>query len=123
MSTPTVEHTVSSGNVFADLGLREADDLLAKAALVHQIASIARHRHLTQAETASLLGTTQPKVSDLFVGKLGGFSMERLIRYLNALDRDVKIVVAPKPRNSTRARLEVVGQSRTLRSGQAACSG
>ena len=110
MSTPTPEHIVSSGNVFADLGLPESDDLLAKAALVHQIASIARHRHLTQVETAGLLGTTQPKVSDLFAGKLAGFSMERLIRFLNALDRDVTIVVATKSRGSKRGRLEVVGQ-------------
>ena len=109
MSAPITEHTVSSGNVFEDLGLPQADDLLAKAALVHQIASIARHRHLTQAETAVLLGTTQPKVSDLFAGKLDGFSMERLIRFLNALDRDVRIVVTSKPRNRSRARLVVVG--------------
>ena len=105
------DYTVSSGNVFEDLGLPESDELMAKAALVHSIASIARHRHLTQEETARILGTTQPKVSDLFKGKLSGFSMERLIRFLNALDRDVEIVVCPKPRSRKHAHLRVSGQN------------
>ena len=103
------EHTVSGGNVFDDLRLPESDELLAKAALAHQIASIAIHRHLTQTETARLLNTTQPKVSDLFAGKLAGFSMERLIRFLNALDRDVRIVVSPKPRSRSHATVQVSG--------------
>lgn len=105
------DYTVSSGNVFEDLGLPDSDGLLAKAALAHTIASIAGHRHLTQAETARILGTTQPKVSDLFKGKLVGFSMERLIRFLNALDRDVEIVVCPKPRSRKQAVLRVTGQN------------
>jgi len=93
------EHTRSSGNVFADLELSASDELAAKAALAAHIASIATHRHLTQQQTARLLGTTQPRVSELFAGKLAGFSMERLIRFLNALDRDVRIVVSRKPRS------------------------
>ena len=101
------DYEVSSGNVFADLGLPDSDELLAKAALVHQIASIASHRHLTQSQTADILGTTQPKVSDLFAGKLAGFSMERLMRFLNALDRDVRIVVSPKPRSRSKATMSV----------------
>jgi predicted XRE-type DNA-binding protein len=108
-------HTVGSGNVFADLGLPESDELLAKAALAHQIASIANHRHLTQTETASVLGTTQPKVSDLFAGRLAGFSMERLIRFLNALDHDVHIVVSLKPKSREHATLKVTGK--TFRTG------
>jgi len=100
-------YEVSSGNVFADLGLPDSDELLAKAALVHQILSIASHRHLTQSQTAAILGTTQPKVSDLFAGKLAGFSMERLMRFLNALDRDVRIVVSPKPRSRKKATVSV----------------
>ncbi|PIU92141.1 MAG: transcriptional regulator [Armatimonadetes bacterium CG_4_10_14_3_um_filter_66_18] len=103
------DHEVSSGNVFADLGLPDSEELLAKAALVREIASIATHRHLTQAETARLLGTTQPKVSDLLAGKLAGFSLERLIRFLNALDRDVQIVVTPKPRSRRQATTRVTG--------------
>ena len=102
-----IDHEISSGNVFADLELTASDELLAKAELARQIASIAAHRHLTQAETARVLGTTQPKVSDLFAGKLAGFSMERLMRFLNLLDRDVRIVVLPKPRNRERATTSV----------------
>lgn len=110
-------HTPSSGNVFADLELPDSAGLMAKAALAHRIASIARHRHLTQTEAARVLGTTQPKVSDLFAGRLGGFSMERLIRFLNALDRDVEIVVSPKPRRRPHATVKVTGP-KALTSGK-----
>jgi predicted XRE-type DNA-binding protein len=99
--------TNSSGNVFADLGLPNPEELLAKAELVRQIRTVANERGLTQDETAELLGTTQPKVSDLFRGKLSGFSMERLIRFLKALDRDVEIVVREKPRSRKNARVRV----------------
>jgi len=114
MSTNERDYAVGSGNVFADLGLPQAEELQAKAALAHQIASIARGRHLTQAATADILGTTQPKVSDLFAGRLSGFSMERLIRFLNAFDRDVQIVVSPKPRSRDRATIGVTGKLTTL---------
>jgi predicted XRE-type DNA-binding protein len=123
MSTDAPEYTRSSGNVFADLGLPESDELLAKAALANQIASIVGHRHLTQVETARALGTGQPKVSELLAGKLDGFSMERLIRYLNALGRDVQIVVTPKPRSRDRATVRVIGRSRSRRAGDAARAG
>ena len=123
MGAKTPEHTVSGGNVFADLGLPDAEELQAKAALANQIASIVTHRHLTQVETAGILGTGQPKVSELLAGRLEGFSMERLIRYLNALDRDVQIVVSPKPRTRARATLRVTGKSRSSRACDVACSG
>jgi predicted XRE-type DNA-binding protein len=93
----------STGNVFADLGLPEADQLLAKAELVRTIRVLIERRSLTQTDAARLLGTTQPKVSDLFRGRLDGFSMERLYRFLNALGQDVQIVVRPKPRTRDRA--------------------
>jgi predicted XRE-type DNA-binding protein len=114
---------MSSGNVFADLGLPKADELQAKAALASQIASIVGHRHLTQVETARILGTGQPKVSELLAGRLDGFSIERLIRYLNALDRDVQIDVSPKPRSRAHATLKVTGKSRSARSTDVACTG
>ena len=93
----------SSENVFADLGLPDADELLAKAELARTIRRLIDRRGLIQAEAARLLGTTQPKVSDLFRGRLDGFSMERLYRFLNALGQDVRIVVRPKPRSRRRA--------------------
>ncbi|MFA5844015.1 MAG: helix-turn-helix transcriptional regulator [Coriobacteriia bacterium] len=123
MSANAPEHTMSSGNVFADLGLPKADELQAKAALASQIASIVSHRHLTQAEAARILGTGQPKISDLLAGRLDGFSMERLIRYLNALDRDVQIVVSPKPRGRAHASFKVTGKSRSAHITDVACTG
>lgn len=119
----THEHTVSSGNVFSDLGLPQSDELLAKAELVNQIASIVTHRHLTQEAAAKVLGTGQPKISELLAGKLDGFSIERLIRFLNALDRDVHIVVTPKPRSRESATLTVTGRSRPARVTDIACGG
>jgi len=102
---------MSCGNVFEDLGLPASEELLAKAELARQLASIISHRQLSQQDAAKLLGTTQPKVSDLLHGKLAGFSIERLIRFLNALDRDVKIVVSPKTKTHVRGQLWVAGVS------------
>jgi predicted XRE-type DNA-binding protein len=88
--------TKGSGNVFRDLGLADADLLQAKADLVHQISTIIEERGLTQVQAAEVLGVTQPKISALLHGRLEGFSMDRLVRFLNALDQDVKISVRPK---------------------------
>jgi predicted XRE-type DNA-binding protein len=85
----------SSGNVFADLGLANADELLLKAELVRQISNLIDVKTLTQTEAAKLLGIDQPKVSALLNGKLSGFSTERLFRFLNALGSDVEIRVIP----------------------------
>ncbi|HWK88569.1 MAG TPA: helix-turn-helix transcriptional regulator [Longimicrobium sp.] len=92
-----------SGNIFADLGLANAEELLAKAKLVSQIAQAIEQRGLTQAAAAELLGTQQPVVSDLVRGRLEKFSMERLFAFLNRLGHDVEIAVRPKPRGRARA--------------------
>src|SRR5262249_21017173 len=84
-----------SGNVFADLGLKTPEELLAKAELVQRIGEILAERKLTQTRAAALLGIDQPKVSALMRGKLDGFSLDRLFRFLNALGRDVDIVIRP----------------------------
>src|ERR1700674_1863982 len=88
--------TKGSGNVFRDLGLHDADVLQAKADLVHQISALIEERGLTQMQAAEVLRVTQPKISALLRGRLDGFSMDRLVRFLNALDQDVKISVRPK---------------------------
>ena len=97
----------SSGNVFADLELPDAEEMQAKAELARQILSIITKRHLTQAMAAEILGIDQPKVSALMRGRLRGFSMERLFHFLNALGRDVQIVVKAKPRSRQQAHLRV----------------
>ena len=96
-----------SENVFADLGFPDAEELLAKACLAGAISDIIKGRHLTQKVAAEVLGTTQPKVSNLVNGKLEGFSLERLARFLNSLDRDVEIVVTRRPRSRKRSRIVV----------------
>lgn len=96
----------SSGNVFADLSLENANELLVKAELVRRISSIITAQQMTQIEAAKALGIDQPKISALINGKLAGFSTERLFRFLNALGRDVEIVV--KPKSHTQAQTRVV---------------
>lgn len=97
-----------SGNVFADLGLPNADELLIKAELVHQISELILERKLTQIEAAELLGIDQPKVSALVRGKLSGFSTERLFRFLNALGSNVEIRIIPKSQSNIQAQTRVV---------------
>jgi predicted XRE-type DNA-binding protein len=107
ISADEIEYEESSGNVFEDLGLPDADELLLKAGLARQITLALEARGLTQAEAARVLGTQQPKVSRLVRGVLAGFSLERLIRYLNALGRDVEIVVHERPRSQGSATVTI----------------
>ena len=86
----------SSGNVFADLELPDADAALAKAELARRVGAILSARKLTQAQAAAVLGIDQPKVSALIRGRLEGFSTDRLFRFLNALGQDVEIAVRPR---------------------------
>jgi predicted XRE-type DNA-binding protein len=86
-----------SGNVFADLGLPNADQELMKARLTLQIARIIKDRGLTQVEAAKILGIQQPHVSALTRNRAGNFSIGRLIDFLTALGQDVEITVKPAP--------------------------
>lgn len=88
--------TASTGNVFADIEVPEPEEALAKADLAIRICEIVAERGLTQRQAARVLAIDQPKVSALMRGRLEGFSLSRLFRFLNALDRDVEIVIKPK---------------------------
>lgn len=90
-SETTVER--SRGNVFADLGLPDADAHVMKAGLVTRIDAIIRDRGMTQAEAGLVLGLSQPDVSRLLRGDFREYSLERLLRLLTALGRDVEIVI------------------------------
>jgi predicted XRE-type DNA-binding protein len=90
-----VQVTESSGNVFADLGLANADQELIKARLTLQIYQIIQKRRLTQTEAAKILGISQPHVSALARNRGNSFSVGRLIEFLTALGQDVKITVTP----------------------------
>ena len=101
------DYTVSSGNIFADLGLPNPEEALAKAELAHKIGMLVRDRRLTQVQAAKLLGVDQPKISALLRGQLSGFSLERLIRFLILLGQDIKITVQACPRSRARASVRV----------------
>lgn len=97
-----------SGNVFADLGYADAEERQTKLRLAHALNRIIETRRLNQAEAAERLGVNQPKVSALANYKLDGFSVERLMTFLIALDRDIEIVIRKKPRSREAARISVI---------------
>jgi predicted XRE-type DNA-binding protein len=91
-----VDFEVSSGNVFADLGLPNAEELGTKLRLCVALNRILERGKMTQAEAARVLGVNQPKVSALKGYKLGGFSVERLMHFVTALEHDVVIEIRPR---------------------------
>jgi predicted XRE-type DNA-binding protein len=97
-----------TSNVFADLGYPDAEERQTKLRLAYAINQIVKERQLTQASAAKALGVNQPKVSSLLNYKLNGFSVERLMTFLTALDRDIEIVIKKKPRSRMTARISVV---------------
>jgi phage-related protein len=103
-----VKVTKSSGNVFADLGLPNADEHLVKAEIVLGIADRVKTRGLTQAQVAKLIGLAQPDVSKLLRGNFAGYSFERLFGFLRALGNDVEIkVIATKKQKEGHLHLEM----------------
>jgi predicted XRE-type DNA-binding protein len=100
--------TRGTGNVFADLGFPDAAERQAKLRLAHALNQVVEGRKLSQGEAAKVLGVTQPKVSALRHYKLAGFSVERLMNLLTALDQDIEIVIRRKPRSRRVARISVV---------------
>lgn len=100
--------TRGTGNVFADLGYVDAEERQTRLRLAHAVNGVIARRRLTQAAAATKLGVNQPKVSALANYKLDGFSVERLMTFLTALDRDVEIVIKTRPRSRTVGRISVV---------------
>lgn len=96
-----------SGNVFADLGFADAEIHAIKAELVRRIAELIKHERLTQAEAAERIGISQPDVSKMLKGQFRPFSVERLLRFLNALGQDVEISVKASGRRRARGKLSV----------------
>lgn len=110
-SIEEIECEASSGNVFADLGLENPEEELTKAKLVWEIEQIIKKRKLTQVAAAKAMGINQPKVSALIRRKLEGFSVERLIHFLNMLGQDIDIIVRQKPRSRKQAIISVYHDS------------
>ncbi len=100
--------TASSGNVFADIGLPNAEELGTKLRLCVVINKILAERKLTQSEAAEVLGINQPKISALKGYKLEGFSVERLMHFATALEHDVVIEIRPRRKAKGAARVMVV---------------
>lgn len=94
--------TVSSGNVFADLGLANPEEELLKAKLVREIRGIIKRRKLTLAKAAVLLGLKRSDVSALVTGRVGKFSIDRLVRCLARLDYEVEVVMRDKQHKTFR---------------------
>lgn len=104
MSTEPKEHvgpvTNGTGSVFADLGLPSDEEALIKVAIALAITQTIKKRGLSQSEAAVIAGTDQPKMSAILRGRLSQFKIDRLLRYLLALGRDIEIRVASKVRSN-----------------------
>ncbi|MBE0440432.1 MAG: XRE family transcriptional regulator [Gammaproteobacteria bacterium] len=85
----------STGNVYADLGMDDADEMIVKAQLATKIGEIINSRKLSQQQAAEVLGITQPKVSKMLRGQFRGISESKMLDCLARLGRDVQIVVGP----------------------------
>ena len=94
----TIHVEMGTDNIFADIGLPNPEEHLLKAQLVVKITDIMKQRKLKQREAAEIFGITQPDVSKMLRGHFQQFSVERLMRFLVALDQDVEIVVRPRKR-------------------------
>ncbi|OTP74511.1 helix-turn-helix domain-containing protein [Caballeronia sordidicola] len=102
------DYEESSGNVYADLGTADAEEMLVKAQLASKIGEIIKGRRWTQQQAAEVLGMTQPKLSILLRGQFRGVSEAKMLECLAKLGRDVKIVVGPARRSTKPGHVEVV---------------
>ena len=108
-----------SGNVFADIGVRDPDGSLVRAKLAKQIAELIRRKRLRQNQVADILGVDQSKVSKLVRGRISGFTSDRLLRYLNALGCDSP---HPDQANSNNPKTRQGGSRRRLKTLTASCA-
>ncbi|AJA65360.1 putative XRE-type DNA-binding protein [Bradyrhizobium huanghuaihaiense] len=100
-----IKATAGSDNIFADLGFANPEEELLKAKLIRELRAIIKRRKLTQTKAAELLGLKQPDVSALVTGRVGKFSIDRIVRCLDRLNYRVDVVIRHKPvrRASSRA--------------------
>ena len=96
--TQRIQVEVGSGNIFADLGLPDADEMLLKSQIVVALHRLIKARKLTQTAAAKRIGIGQPDLSNVLRGRFRGYSAERLMRMLTAFDQDIEITVRPRRR-------------------------
>ena len=101
MEKEKIEVIASSGNVYADTGHRNPQEAMAKAELAILITEAIKKKKLTQKQAAELIGIDQPKISDIVRGRLSGFTIDRLFRYLMALGMDIVIEAKPHKQRNT----------------------
>jgi predicted XRE-type DNA-binding protein len=110
-----IEVVESSGNVYADLGFINAEEMMAKAKLAVLISGIIKERKLTQKKSAEIMGVDQPKVSAILRGSLSGFTIDRLFRFLMAFGMDIIIEARPHTSRRTSAHIRVIQQHKERR--------
>lgn len=90
---------IGSGSIYADLGYKNREEMETKSNLVMEISTVIKKKKLTQTQAAEIFGISQPKLSELLNGRFRGYSIERLIHFLNEIGQDVDIIVKSKPRH------------------------
>ena len=105
MTTKKIEVHESSGNIFADLGLPDAENHFLKAQIVAELYRLSNEERLTQAKAGERMGITQPEVSRLFKGRFREYSVDRLMAFLTAFDLDIEIVVRPRAQRKGRGHI------------------
>jgi predicted XRE-type DNA-binding protein len=99
----------SSGNVFADLGFQNPEEMILKSSLVRELSAAIKEKELTLHQAAEILEMEIQKLSDLLKGRFSEYPIERLFTYMNALDRDLEIIVKPRSGEKVGVRVTVVG--------------
>lgn len=99
MNLDDIRVEIGSGSVYKDLGFKNFEEMETKSNLVMEISKAIKKKKLTQTQAAEIFGISQPKLSELLSGHFRGYSVERLIHFLNKVGQDVDIVVKAKPRN------------------------
>ncbi|TBW32839.1 XRE family transcriptional regulator [Siculibacillus lacustris] len=105
MKTERIEVHESGPNIFADLGLPDADNHFLKAQIVAELYRLTNERKLTQARAGELMGISQPEVSRLFKGNFREYSVDRLMTFLTGFDRDVEIISRPRVADGDRGQI------------------
>jgi len=103
-----IEIEQGSGNVYADLGMADADEMIVKAQLATKIGEIIKSRKWTQQQAADVLGITQPKLAKMLNCKFRGISEAKMFDCLTRLGRDVQIIVGPAQRTASTGRVAVI---------------
>lgn len=105
MSRDKIEVHEGDPNIFAELGLPDTDSHFLKAQIVAELYRLSSEQKLTQVKAGAVMSISQPEVSRLFKGNFREYSVERLMGFLTAFDRDVEIVARPRRHDGGRGHI------------------